>query len=244
MKDSIKREIRQHALEEAPNECCGILLQNELSKDLEVFRCQNLSANKRKHFSISPSHYLKATQKGKIIAFYHSHNSENGFSDYDKAQSEQHNVKFILYCVGNDSFLEYLPQKFLPSYVGRDFQMGVNDCLTLLRDYYSKECQIEIKNYYRDQNWFIENPNCYEQFYQEEGFTEIFAGPITDTSGFKKHDVILMKFLGKKFPTHGGVYVGNGSILHHQIGCYSRYEPYNEQFQKRTVKILRHKKFL
>lgn len=244
MKDLVKKEIKQHALDEAPNECCGILLQNELTKNLEVFKCRNTSGNKSKHFSISPSQYLKATLKGKIIAFYHSHNSENDFSDYDKTQSEKHNVKFILYSVGNNSFSEYTPQKFLPSYVGREFQIGVSDCFTLVRDYYLEECGIEINNYYRDYSWFIKNPNSYEQFYQKEGFVEVFAGPITDTSGFKKHDTILMKCLGKIFPTHAGMYVGNGLILHHQISCYSRYELYNEQLQNRTVKILRHKKFL
>lgn len=244
MKDVIKREIKKHALEEAPNECCGILLQNHLTKNLEIFRCQNSAGNKAVHFSISPSHYLKASLKGDIIAFYHSHNSESDFSDFDKMQSENHNVKFILYCVESKSFSEYSPTKCPSSYTGRDFRVGVSDCLTLMIDYYRREGQIEIKNYYRGQNWFLENPDCYEKFFEEEGFVKILDGPITDTSSIKKHDGILMKYLGKNFPTHAGAYVGNDLILHHQANCYSRYEIYNEQFKQRTVAVIRHKRFL
>jgi proteasome lid subunit RPN8/RPN11 len=247
MKEQIKLEIKKHALDETPNECCGILLQNEKKSSLEIFKCKNMSPNKAEQFSISPGDYLKASKKGKILAFYHSHPSEeDSFSEYDKLQSEQHNVKFILYCVKKKSFHEYEPKDYVSSYVGRDFELGVNDCLTLGIDYYKNECNIKVKNYYRDRNWFIENPNSYQEHFEEEGFIKILNGPLTkkDLPKIKKHDFLLMKYLGKNFPTHGANYVGNGLILHHQINCYSRIEPYNGVFLERTVGVLRHESLL
>ena len=247
MREQIKQNIKKHAFDEAPNECCGILLQNEEKKGLEIFKCKNSSANKAHHFLISPGDYLRASEKGKILAFYHSHDSEeSSFSEHDKLQSEQHNVKFILYCTKKNSFHEYKPEKYASPYVGRDFELGVNDCLTLAIDYYKKECGIKIKNYYRDRNWFIENPDSYQEHYKEEGFTQVLGGPLTkkDLPEMKKHDGVMMKYLGKDFPTHGAVYLGDGLILHHLINCYSRIEPYNGVFLDRTVGIFRHESLL
>ena len=247
MREKIKQDIKKHALDEAPDECCGVLLQNKNTKDLEIFKCKNSSTNKANHFLISPSDYLKASKGGEILAFYHSHFSEeDSFSEYDKLQSEQHNVKFILYCVKKNSFHEHKPEKCKSPYVGRDFELGVNDCLTLGIDYYENECNIKIKNHYRDRNWFIENPNSYQEHYKEEGFIKMLDGPLTkkDLPKIKKHDALLMKYLGKNFPTHGAIYVGNGLILHHQINCYSRIEPYDGIFPERTVGVLRHESLL
>ena len=67
---------------------------------------------------------------------------------------------------------------------------------------------------------------------------------LKDLPKIKKHDFLLMKYLGKNFPTHGANYVGNGLILHHQINCYSRIEPYNGIFLERTVGVLRHESLL
>ena len=108
------------------------------------------------------------------------------------------------------------------------------------------ECNIKIKNHYRDRNWFIENPNSYQEHYEEEGFIKILDGPPTkkDLLKIKKHDGIMMKYLGKNFPTHGAIYVGSGLILHHQINCYSRIEPYDGTLLERTVGTLRHESLL
>jgi proteasome lid subunit RPN8/RPN11 len=243
MKDLIKRRIKDHALKEVPNECCGILFENSKNRNLEILECDNSSMNKRLHFRVPTLDYFKASSSGKILAFYHSHFSENDFfSEFDKEQSEKHHIKLILYCVKKNSFHEYEPKIYDSNYSGKDFEIGVNDCFTLFRDYYKKELDIEIKNYYRDHNWFVENPNSYQKYYEESGFSKILDGPISedDLSQMRKNDVIFSKPLGKKFPTHAGIYMGHNSILHHQINCYSRIEEYTKTMKKRTITVIRH----
>ena len=73
---------------------------------------------------------------------------------------------------------------------------------------------------------------------------KVVDGPINDSSGMKKNDLILMKYYGKKFPTHGGIYMENDLILHHRKDCYSRIEHYNNVFKSRTTEVVRHESLL
>ena len=239
MKEEIKKQIKAHALEDPSIECCGLLIFNKKTKQLETLKSPNLSANKANLFSISPASYLKASLLGEIIATYHSHVEGDQFSEYDKQNSELNKIKYILYSIDLDSFQEYVPKGYVNQYYGREFYLGKQDCLSLLIEYYKKELNVDIKNYYRDDSWLIKNPDCYARHYQEEGFETIQKGPLANLSMLQKHDVILMKLLGKANPTHSAIYVGDGVILHHQLNCYSRIEPYSQTFMDRTTHVLR-----
>ena len=240
MKDHIKKHIRDHALEESPNECCGILYQDKESFELKALKCNNLADNKKMMFSIDPKDYLKASKLGEIISFYHSHVNSSNFSDYDKIQSEQHEIKFIMYSLKDQKFNEYVPKGADSYYIGRDFCLGTQDCYTLGRDYYRNELDLKIKDYDRGFEYSSTNSDLYEKHYSDEGFAIVSEGPVEDLSTLKKHDAISMKCYGKRNPSHGAIYVDNNLILHHQVNCYSRIEEYNSEFKKRTTHILRH----
>lgn len=242
MKDSIKKHIREHALEESPYECCGILYQENGTLELKALRCKNIAENKRVMFSVDPSDYLKASNSGEIVSFYHSHVNSSNFSDYDKVQSEHHEIKFIMYSLKDQKFREYEPKGIESFYIGRDFCLGKNDCYTLGRDYYKKELGVDLPEKERNFEYISTNPNWYLDFFEKDsrGFKKVLEGPVTNISALKKHDAILMKCYGKKNPSHGAIYVDNDMILHHQINCYSRIEEYNQEFKKRTTHVLRH----
>ena len=244
MKDDIKRFIRDHALEETPNECCGIVYQDKETNTLNAIKCKNVAENKRMTFSIDPIGYLEADQLGEIIAFYHSHVNEDEFSDFDIINSEHHEIKFIMYCLKTATFHEYEPKSYESPYIGKDFNLGKQDCFTLGQQYYKKEFDIDIKDYYRGEEWFVTNPDSYDRYYEEAGFKKILDGPIEDVSEIKKHDAILIKCLGMKNPTHGAIYVGNDMILHHQVNCFSRMEYFNKEMKSRTVAVLRHESLM
>ena len=131
----IKRRIKSHALEEKPEECCGTII--DIDGSLDIVPCINSSADNNKHFKISAEEYLRASRMGPVKAVYHSHcNDLENFSEFDKLNSQNHNVEFILYVIKNDNFLSYLPNCKYNSYVGRELVLGQQDCGSLVRDFY------------------------------------------------------------------------------------------------------------
>lgn len=71
-------EIRRHALETYPYECCGALIARD-GRIVEAYRLPNTTAaGARRRFRISPSDYRRseqraAEQRGTLAGFYHSH---------------------------------------------------------------------------------------------------------------------------------------------------------------------------
>ena len=112
IKDAVKQSIRMHSIEEIPNECCGLLVENEQTGTL-VFKCKNSSEeDKSLYFSIAPAEYLIATTLGDVVAIYHSHTDGRAkpqFSEMDKKVSKNHNIFSILYDIQTDLFLEHDP---------------------------------------------------------------------------------------------------------------------------------------
>ena len=71
-------EIRRHAVETYPDECCGALIARG-GRIVEAYRLPNTTAaGARRRFRISPSDYRRseqraAEQQGTLAGFYHSH---------------------------------------------------------------------------------------------------------------------------------------------------------------------------
>lgn len=71
-------EIRRHAVEAYPDECCGALIARG-GRIVEAFRLPNTTAGEaRRRFQISPSDYRQseqraAAQQAALAGFYHSH---------------------------------------------------------------------------------------------------------------------------------------------------------------------------
>ena len=103
VKPEILSEICDHAKLEFPNECCGVILGNEVEES--VRRCRNIQnelhqedpdtypRDARTAYVIHPDdliavHKEADTQQQQIKAFYHSHpNHEAYFSEKDKADA-------------------------------------------------------------------------------------------------------------------------------------------------------------
>ena len=71
-------DIRRHAMETYPDECCGALIARD-GRIVEAFRLANTTtAGARRRFCISPSDYRRSEQRAKeqrgtLAGFYHSH---------------------------------------------------------------------------------------------------------------------------------------------------------------------------
>jgi proteasome lid subunit RPN8/RPN11 len=230
----IKREIKAHALEQNPQECCGFVL--DARGKLDIFPCENSSTDNNKYFKISPREYIKAKETGEIKAVYHSHcNDLENFSEFDKLNSQNHNIEFILYIIKNDNFLSYLPNCKYNSYVGRRLILGQQDCGSLVRDFYKQELDIEIKDYPRDESWLEDPKDTLDRHYEEEGFEKV--------DDLKTFDCIFFKMKKNGPSSHVGIYLGNDLILHQTGGVngYSRIEEYSPRWEKFSNYTIRHK---
>lgn len=253
LNDTIKSEIKQHALNENPNECCGFIIEDKNSKNITINKCKNISKNPLISFKISSQEYLSTKEIGEILSIYHSHPGDSfQFSELDKKISEAFNLKNIVYLIKKDDFIEYIPQGYENPYVGRQYYTGIFDCYTLVQDYFKRELNININDlpileypmrlidekYVLKKFSTIENIIDYSKKHAENNdFIEI------SNQNLKKHDLLILKNSGHGLPIHILIYLGNNNILH-QTRETSLIEEYNTDFKKRVIHALRHKSLL
>ena len=227
--EEIKYDIKIHAKEEAPKECCGFILNNA-----GVFKANNASKEENK-FKIPPEDFLSASKIGDILAIYHSHpKSEKAkFSEYDKFNSVLHDYIYVLYALKDNSFSIFNPSlSSFNRYVGNSFKIGESDCYSLMRDFYKNELNIILNNYHRDDKWQSYLGKLFDGKFEEEGFIEV--------DELKTYDCILTKNRKNINSNHIMIYLGNNLILHQPPKAYSRIEEYTEKHKKITNKIIRH----
>lgn len=234
----LKRRIIKHSFRDLPKECCGFILENR--RELQVFECLNSSASPEIFFSISPQDYAKANLLGKIIAVYHSHPKGGYFSEYDKTNSINHNLPFILYCVKSNSFSFFDSSlSCFSRLLGRKFSLENSNCFTLVKDFFEEELNIKINEYKATEDEIRNNINFFEANYEKEGFLKV-----DNLDGIRRHDVILMKKKGEKFSSHVAIYLGKDLILHQPLNAFSRVESYSNVHKKLTSFAVRHKSFI
>jgi len=245
LEETTKISIKSHATKDVPRECCGLLIEED--GDLQTLECQNVSEVPTQHFSIRPSDYVKASRRGKIKAVYHSHNSNNNkFSTNDMIHSRSHKIPFVLYCVEKDSFSVFDPHKNKTFLHDKTFKLEESDCYTVVKDYY-KDLGIEladVKGCRLDPTWHKKNPSLIEDLFNLNKLNPHL--PIVElppTSELKKHDVIVFEFVKGIGPHHVGVYLGDGTIIHHPRNKYVCIEMLNESLKKTIYKIYRHEQF-
>ena len=90
-------------------EVCGLLG----TKDGEYFprMLKNKHADPQNHFSIDPLEYLKFSQEFELVAVFHSHVvGDSQASDFDKINSENTMVPFLIYSLCEKKFSMFEPR--------------------------------------------------------------------------------------------------------------------------------------
>ena len=238
---NIKQKIKEHANKFSNEEVCGIVFENGM-----VLECKNIAANKRNVFQINPLDYIIAEKSGhKIAAIYHSHvNLNYEFSEYDKLNSNNLKIPYILYNLKIDDFKEYYPgeEKFC-DFIGLDFRP--NACLWLIKELYVKKFKIAINISKDDRDIIdaepekihIKHPLLFDKILKEN--SDFY---LVNKNFPQKYDIIAFNYFNKPFVHHLGLYLENDTFLHHPRNVKSRIDVYDEEYKKRTVSIYRHRK--
>lgn len=226
--------IRQAALTAYPNEMCGLLTQNSFAE------CKNVSTDPTKGFAFNPLEFAQYFPKA--IAVVHSHcrasNKPEIFDlrtpSYSDLIGQKRSAKPWL-IVGTEgmSVTDPLQIPRIPSnqYLGRRFLWFINDCYSLVQDWYKFELGIELPDHqakedYRDLRNFS---NLFTDYIQSYGFTEISLGEIT------RGDLLLLDNAGFE-DNHLGIFTGT-SVIHQDM--ISTEVPF-ETFIGRIKKVLRY----
>ena len=244
LEDKIKKAIKEHSLTEKPKECCGVILEKE--GDSLVFECKNVATDPQNIFSLSPVDYLKASKEGTIKAVYHSHNNEKEeFSSYDKSNSQSHRLDYVLYNTVKNSFSVFDYKKNKTFLYNKSFKTQTSDCYSLVKEYYQKlDINLLDKNNSRkNPDWHDANPNLIDKIFKLNVEKNTCLFHKIEKTTFKEHDILSFELIKGKGPVHVGVYLGDGTFMHHPRGKYPCIEPLNKSYEKRIHSIFRYEKF-
>lgn len=228
----IIQAVRDHAAQEAPRECCGVVIV--VKGRQRYWPCRNISFEEGAHFTIDPTDYAEAADAGEIVAIAHSHvfiSPEPNAGD--RVFIEKTNLPWLIvnHPVGHYTITE--PNGYKAPLIGRTFIHGIFDCYALAQDYYREEQGIALPDFHRDESWWAKGQNILIENFESFGFVQI------DQKDLREGDAILMQ-LGCDIPNHIGVYVGNNHILHHATGRLSSRDVYGEMWRRITTHYLRH----
>lgn len=230
MDDVILAAIRAHAAQEAPRECCGLIV---VERGRERYRaCRNVSAGPSE-FEIKAEDWADAEDAGAIVAVVHSHPFRGPDpSQADLVGCERSGVPWLIVNHPIGHWKEIRPSGYRAPLVGRTFTHGVLDCYSLIRDYYRETLRIDLPDFPRREQWWKDGGDLYRDNFARAGFA-----PAT---GLLEHDVILMQ-IASPVPNHAGVYLGRQVILQHLEGRLSSRDIYGGWFQKVTTNVIRHR---
>ena len=231
--DKIITQITAHAARDFPREACGLILKSGGSHTVLV--CDNCSHEPTQSFLINP--LVFAEHDGNVAAVYHSHPNRSPLpSPADVLSAERCGVPFLIIGYPSEQIYTYSPRGTKPdTYEGREFVYGVNDCLSLVTDYYFYELGIVIDDGQRKSwGWWhdADNQHDFINGFINQGFARVDAP--------KENDIIIMQTSGGQCPNHAAIYLGDNTLLHHPaLGSLSCKELYGQYWRSTTVAILR-----
>ncbi len=224
-----------HCVKEFPREACGLLV------DGNFIPCPNTHEEPTKHFRIDPLHYAKASAMGKVEAILHSH-------PYNKFNPPRWPAEWPTTADMNGYFSTAVPWGIVACdgegitqpvwlkdepepLVGREFIHGINDCYSLIRDWFRLERGIVLKDFARGMEWWLNSANLYEDNFQAAGFSEV------DQAEATIGDVVLIKYMSPVI-NHGGVITGTNELLHHQFHRLSGHDRL-DKWSRKIEKVVR-----
>lgn len=249
---AIEQVIKASAIEEFPNEACGIITKK--GKKMHAVKCKNVSDSPESRFVIATEEYRSFVDSTGVYGIWHTHVNDakpNTASATDVAACNATGVDWIIIDVDgeDESNLKFGEFFFITpklkedeSYIGRNYIYGVRDCFTLAVDYYKREFNVDISfraiGYPEITDWQYRDISMLMDNYKEAGFVKLL------NEEAKVGDLFLIQ-MSTSIPDHIAIYIGNDRILHHCYGRLSNVDIYGGGYwQKHTACHLRWGKFM
>jgi len=239
MMEKDKNRIIEICESKPEQEVCGFI--KAIGSELVIIECENAAEDRVNNFEFSIEDSILAQDKD-VVGVFHSHTdcqrSLSTFSQSDIDAAEEFQKPLYLYVLKTKEWLNYTPNGYNRDLIGRQFIRGVNDCYSILRDYYRQDLKINLNDYIRDDDIF-DGKNDFIMKHAEDAGFRVLEG----RSVIKKNDVLVFKHFGP-YPRHLGVFVGNSRFLHQPCSNLSCVDLLAGDWQKRLKFILRHKNFV
>lgn len=228
---------KEHARSAFPKESCGLIVKDR------YIPCSNSSDEPPDRFKISMEEFVRVSKEhGPVLAVVHSHvNGPDYPSKLDMESQMAMNVPWGIIVVKPG----YVAEPFwfgdgvpVPPLLERPFRWGVTDCYALVRDWYRLSFDMHLPNFPREDEWWLNGGNMFEDCYEEAGFVRLDGKRLPEKPG----DVVVGKIYSK-VPNHCGVYEGDGLMLHHLGNRLSERVPV-EPWAKFIHVVFRHRDFL
>lgn len=232
--DTPLAEICAHAARDYPREACGLVI---VVKGRTRYRpCRNL-AEKDGEFVLHPEDWAAAEDAGTVSMVVHSHpNLPAQPSQADLVACERSGLPWLIVSWPSGELHEFVPSGYRAPLIGRRFAIGVLDCWSLIRDYYACSLSILLPDFPREDRWWEKGHNLYMRHYRDAGFEIVADAP-------RAHDLLAMQ-IGSSDPSHGAVFLGDGSILHHLANRLSSRDVYGGWYRKVTRHVMRHRELM
>lgn len=225
-------QLKSIILANYPNESCGLILD-----DWSIIECNNVSETPEKHFKIATEEFIPYI--GKIKYIFHSHcidPRKGSFLDprtpslTDMEMQKKTGVPWLIFATEGWTVTESIQIPRVPNnnYIERPFIWFINDCYTLVQDYYKFELGIELKEYilhdYRDVR---KTDRVFDEYIVSYGFEEVY-----NLNNLTNGDLFIIDNSGFT-ENHLAVY-NKGYLLHQGLlSCQEPMENYMTRIKKR-----------
>ncbi len=224
-------DFKVHATESFPCECVGYV------KDDQYVRLENTHPQPESNFRISLATLI--TVNPEIVLHSHPHHGQPNsswpsLSDL-KCFYSKPEWKWGIISTDGEEYGQFVlfDDKNPTNLIGREYIWGIQDCYSLIRDWYKIEMGITLKNYPRDYNSHQHgNANYYESNFADAGFYEV---PIND---IKIGDVLLLS-INSHSVNHAAIVSGNDEIMHHWLNRLSAKDSLSK-WLRATSKVVRY----
>ena len=225
----------KHAISESPYESCGVVIINKGKE--KYYHCKNLAKEKGDYFILDPDDWIKAEDLGEIMAVVHSHPNHPPIpSQADLASCEYLDLPFYIVTPETKEWHYFEPSGYKKLLIGREWVWDVQDCWSLITDWFKENKNISIRHWRR--------PASPQEFTKKPYFEKVLLGSgfieLNDQDEIQKEDVLLMDTTNTGKLDHVALYIGDQTILHHCVKRLSCRETYDQKWIEYTKKRYRY----